>query len=165
MLENFLRPYIEHRPSTWTAQLPLAEFAANNAVNVSTGFTPFYLNSGQHPVIPTMLLARGQPKSSNEAVKEALERMKTALADAQTNLQKAQERMKRAVDKRRRSETYMVGDEVVLTTANLRSYCPHLPPEDKGTLGRSFSHHPRDIASCVWIGLATRLANPSRLPC
>ena len=42
VLENFLRPYIEHRPSTWTAQLPLAEFAANNAVNVSTGFTPFY---------------------------------------------------------------------------------------------------------------------------
>ena len=100
MLENFLRPYIEHRPSTWTTQLPFSEFAANNAVNVSTGFTPFYLNSGQHPVIPTMLLSRGKPRSSNEAVKEALERMKTALADAQTNLQKAQERMKRAVDKR-----------------------------------------------------------------
>ena len=46
VLENFLRPYIEHYPSTWTAQLPLAEFAMNNAVNVSTGFTPFYLNSG-----------------------------------------------------------------------------------------------------------------------
>ena len=57
--------------------------------------------------------------------------MKTALADAQTNLQKAQERMKRAVDKRRRSEVYNVGDEVVLTTANLRSYCPHLPPKIK----------------------------------
>ena len=81
VLENFLRPYIEHRPSTWTAQLPLTEFAANNAIHVNTGFTPFYLNSGQHPVIPTMLLARGKPKSSNEAVKEALERMKTALAD------------------------------------------------------------------------------------
>ena len=35
--------------------------------------------------------------------------------------------MKRAVDKKRRSEAYKVGDEVVLTTANLRSYCPHLP--------------------------------------
>ena len=28
VLKNFLRPYIEHRPSTWTAQLTLAEFAA-----------------------------------------------------------------------------------------------------------------------------------------
>ena len=52
--------------------------------------------------------------------------MKTALADAQTNLQKAQERMKRAVDKRRWSEAYKVGDEVVLTTANLHSYCDTL---------------------------------------
>ena len=32
------------------------------------------------------LLSCGQPKSSNEAVKEALERMKMALADTQTNL-------------------------------------------------------------------------------
>ena len=131
VLENFLRPYIEHRPSTWTSQLPLAEFATNNAVNVSTGFTPFYLNSRQHPVILTMLLSRGRPRSSNEAVKEALERMKMALADAQTNLQKAQERMKRAVDKRRWSEVYKVGEEVVLTTTILRSYCPHLPPKIK----------------------------------
>ena len=72
-------PYIEHRPSTWTAQLPLAECAANNAVNVLTRFTPFYLNLGQYPVTTTMLLAHGQPKSLNEAVKEALEHMKIAL--------------------------------------------------------------------------------------
>ena len=78
-----------------------------------------------------MLLSRGKPKSSNEPVKEALERMKTALADAQTNLQKAQEQMKWAVNKRRQSETYKVGEEVVLTTANLCSYCPHLPLEIK----------------------------------
>ena len=78
-----------------------------------------------------ILLTRGKLKSSNEAVKEALEWMKTALADAQTNLQKAQERMKRTVDKWRRSETYKVGDEVVLTIANLCSYCLHLPPKIK----------------------------------
>ena len=90
-----------------------------------------YLNFGQHPIIPMMLLARGQPKSSNEAVKEALERMKMALVDAQTNLKKAQKRMKRAVDKWRQSETYKVDDEVVLTTTNLHSYCPHLPPKIK----------------------------------
>ena len=39
--------------------------------------------------------------------------------------------MKRAVDKRRRSETYTVDNEVVLTTTNLRSYCMHLPPKIK----------------------------------
>lgn len=44
LVENFLRPYMEHRPSTWVEQLPLVEFAANNAVNISTGYTVFYLN-------------------------------------------------------------------------------------------------------------------------
>ena len=82
VLENSLQPYIEHRPSTWIAQFPLAEFAANNAINVSTRFIPFYLNSQQHPVTPTIFFPCGQPKSSNEAVKEALERMKIALANA-----------------------------------------------------------------------------------
>ena len=57
--------------------------------------------------------------------------MKMALVDAQTNLQKAQERMKRSVDKRRQSEMYKVGDEVVMTTTNLSSYCLHLPPKIK----------------------------------
>ena len=78
-----------------------------------------------------MLLACGQPKTSTEAFKDVLEQIKTTLANAQTNLQKAQERMRWAVDKRRRSETYMVSDEVVLTTENFRSYCLYLPPKIK----------------------------------
>ena len=69
-------------------------------------------------------MAKGEPKVSNEAVKEALERMKTALVDAKSNLTIAQQRMKRVVDKKRRTEEYQIGDEVVLSTANLRTYCP-----------------------------------------
>ena len=42
-LENFLRPYVERHPHEWSNQLSLAEFAANNAVNMSTGYSPFYL--------------------------------------------------------------------------------------------------------------------------
>ena len=96
-----------------------------------------------------MLLARGNPKSSNKAVREALERMKTALPDAETNVQKAQERMKRAVDKRRRSETYKVRDEVVLTTKNLRNYCLHLPPRIKARWFGLF-HITRETSSVVY---------------
>ena len=86
VLENFLWLYVEHRPCTWVDQLPLAEFAANNAINVSTGYSPFYLNQGSHPLVPNTLLAKGEPKLSNEAIKEGLEWMKTALVDAKSNL-------------------------------------------------------------------------------
>ena len=94
VLENFLRPYVERSPHTWVQQLPLTEFAANNAVSISTGFTPFYLNTGAHPKTPVSMMHGGASKSSqNEAVKETLERMKTALDEAQTNLERAQCRM------------------------------------------------------------------------
>ena len=70
----------------------------------------------------------GVPKGSqNKAVKEMLEQMKTALTEAQTNLERAQCRMANAVNRSRRSEQYNISDEVVLSTMNLRNYCPHLP--------------------------------------
>ena len=128
MLENFLRPYVECSPRIWVQQLPLAEFAANNAVSISTGFTPFYLNTGAHPTTLVSMMHGGASNGSqNEAMMETLERMKTALAEAQTNLEQAQRRMANTVNRSRRSEQYNIGDEVVLSTTNLRNYCPHLP--------------------------------------
>ena len=125
VLENFLRPYVELRPSTWSKYLSLAEFAANNAVSVSTGYSPFYLNTGGNPVLPeTMLLP---PSVSNEAVRETISRMKVALEDAKTNLVTAQARMKKQGDKTRRSEIFSEGDKVYLSTRNLRTFGQHIP--------------------------------------
>ena len=74
-------PYVELHPHTWSKRLSVAEFAANNAINVSTGYTPFYLNAGEDPALPKNLLA--PPRStSNQAVWEAIGRMKEALNDA-----------------------------------------------------------------------------------
>ena len=39
--------------------------------------------------------------------------------------------MKRAVDQKRRIEKYKIGNEVVLSIANLRIYCPNLQPKIK----------------------------------
>ena len=128
VLEKFLRPYVECNPHTWVQQLRLAQFAVNNAVSISTGFTPFYLNTSAHPTTPVSMMHGGASKGSqNEAVKETLDQMKTALAEAQTNLEHAQRRMANAVNGSRRSEQYNIGDEVVLSTTNLRNSCPHLP--------------------------------------
>ncbi|POM63906.1 LOW QUALITY PROTEIN: Pol protein, partial [Phytophthora palmivora] len=42
-------------PRSWSDQLPMVEFALNNAVHASTGFTPFYLNGLRHPQVPLTL--------------------------------------------------------------------------------------------------------------
>ena len=46
VLENFLQPYVELHLHTWSKHLRAAEFTTNNAINVSKGYTPFYLNAG-----------------------------------------------------------------------------------------------------------------------
>lgn len=48
-LKNLLRPYIENNPRGWHRYLKHAEFAANNALNASTGYPPAYLLYGQNP--------------------------------------------------------------------------------------------------------------------
>ena len=41
VLKNFLRPYVEVHPHTWSKYLSLAEFATNNVVNASNGYSSF----------------------------------------------------------------------------------------------------------------------------
>ena len=93
-LKNFLRPYVEKHPQTWNQHLALPEFAANNAVNVATGYSPFYLNSGDHPMVPLVLMHGGGVSSKIEAVQTMVDRMKTALEEAQANLTVGQSRAK-----------------------------------------------------------------------
>ena len=88
---------------------------------------------------------------SNEAVKEALERLKTILVDAQSNLSIAQQRVKCTVDKKRLTEQFDIGNEVVLSMANLRTCCPHLPPKIKARWVGSFCI--QKIVSLVAYGL------------
>ena len=128
MLENFLRPYVELHPHTWSKPLSVEEFAANNTINMSTDYTPFYLNVGEEPALLENLFA--PPGSTfNQVVQEAIGRIKEALDDAKLNLVKAQERTKTQVDKIRRDKGWEVGDRVFLSTRHLRTFAVYLPPK------------------------------------
>ena len=100
--------------------MALAEFAANNAVNVATGYSPFYLNSGEHLLVPSVFMHGRGVSSQIEAVHTMVDWMKTTLEEAQPNLTVAQSRAKSQVDRLRRDEKFEVGDEVVLSTCNIR---------------------------------------------
>ena len=97
----------------------LAEFAANNVVNVALGYSPFYLNSGNRPLVPSVLMHGRGMLSNIEALQTMVDRMKTALEEAQANLSVAQSWAKLQVDHSRHDETFEVGDEVVLSTRNI----------------------------------------------
>ncbi len=48
-MEAYLKVFVNWEQDDWTRLLPMAEFAYNNAMNASTGHTPFELNYGYHP--------------------------------------------------------------------------------------------------------------------
>ncbi|POM58704.1 Pol protein [Phytophthora palmivora] len=62
VLEDTLRSICAEAPRSWSDQLPMVEFALNNAVHASTGFTPFYLRGIRHPYVPLTL--RGGTEAS-----------------------------------------------------------------------------------------------------
>ena len=99
---------------------------SNNAVNMATKYNPFFLNSGDHPLVPSIFMHGGGVSSQVEAVQTMVDRMKAALEEAQANLTVARSRAKSQVDRSRHDEKLEVGDEVVLST---RHICvnQHLP--------------------------------------
>jgi hypothetical protein len=52
-LEQYLRLYINHMQTNWADWLPIAEFTYNNREHSATSFSPFFLEYGCHPFIPT----------------------------------------------------------------------------------------------------------------
>ena len=62
-VEEIMRAYVGRRHNDWDQRLSMVEFVYNNAVHSSTGFTPFYLCYGRHPVNPANLLAGAETRN------------------------------------------------------------------------------------------------------
>jgi hypothetical protein len=110
-----LRSYCDEVQSAWDTHLPLVEFAMNNAVNASTGMTPFYALYGLHPRIPSMLMVDNRVPSARQFA-ETLERR---MQRAKRCVQAAQERMKATYDKNHKHVEFKENDMVMLSTKNM----------------------------------------------
>lgn len=133
-LVEALRSYANSKQDDWDTHLHLIEFANNNTVNASTGFTPFYLAYGLNPRAPAALSATLKPTPS-PAVDAFLGDLAVAHAAAAGALRAAQAQQKKHADRRRRDAEYAVGDLVLLSTENLAL-------TKRGTSGKL---HPRYI--------------------
>ena len=120
-LEEMLRAYVNYQQSDWDDYLISAEIAFNNSVQLSTGYSPYYLNHGFHPSFPIQMTAESEQESKNEAAKQYLTNMQESIEKAKENLQVAQQRQKKYADENRREESFIVGEMVLLSTANIRN--------------------------------------------
>ncbi|KAL5519677.1 hypothetical protein ACEPAH_1360 [Sanghuangporus vaninii] len=127
-LEQYLRLYVNHRQSDWADWLALAEFAYNNREHSATKLSPFFVNSGVHPVGFTGI----RTSSSNMSAEEFAKHVKGIHELAQANLVKANEDMKRFYDRHAgKSMEYEVGSKVFLDGRNIKTTRPTKKMDDK----------------------------------
>ena len=110
--------------------IPTIQFAANAVPNRSTGYSPFFLNFGRHPVTPVQLLD-DHVKTRTESVATFLQRLRDTFSIAQKNMTSAAQRMKGIADRRRRDVIFSTKAWVLLSTR-------HLKPVGSAKLNRRF---------------------------
>lgn len=115
-VEQYVRSFINYKQTNWDTLLTTAELSYNNTVNPSTGYTPFFLQTGQHPRLPVSVGV----ESTCEAAEDMLSNLSKCLEHCADNLQEAQHKQKQYADKRRQDVQYSVGDMVLLRANHLK---------------------------------------------
>jgi hypothetical protein len=119
-LEEMLRAYVNFQQDDWDEHLVVAEIAVNSAKQSSTGFSPFYLNYGQEVSLPLDLAIEESKLLRNPEASQRIQQLYQDLIKAQESLKRAQERQAHYVDPHRRAITFEPGDQVLLSTTNLK---------------------------------------------
>ncbi|KAJ9534690.1 hypothetical protein QJQ45_013074 [Haematococcus lacustris] len=117
VVEEMLRAYISPDQSDWVEHLDMVEFAINNSWQESVQNTPFFLNYGEHPLVPAV---EGLPRKGPRA-HEFVQGIMQAVKNARKCWAEAQQRMKAREDGKRRTAKYEPDALVMLSTQNMRS--------------------------------------------
>ena len=116
-LNDFLRNFCSADHTSWEQHLQVAAFAYNNSVHASTGYSPFFLNFGQHPNVPAQRF-RSTANAGSDPAETFAEDIAVVLEHAKACLNEAQLRQKTFADKRRVELSFEVGDMVLLNSKN-----------------------------------------------
>ena len=128
-LEEVLRHYVSYNQGDWDSHIQMAAFAINNSYQSSTKSTPFMLNLGRNPRVPTVLtevtdllerrfaMIRG---TKSQAALRVTKQMYADLSKAKEYLRIAQQRQKSYADRKRVDKEFKVDDMVLLSTRNLK---------------------------------------------
>src|SRR5258708_2431703 len=88
VLEQYLQTYTNYQQDNWVMLLLMAEFAYNNAMNATTGVSPFFMNKGYHPEFTADL----QANTSSAEVQMFVADLEHTQPDMKENITQAQER-------------------------------------------------------------------------
>ncbi|KYQ96678.1 LTR-retrotransposon skipper [Tieghemostelium lacteum] len=133
-MEQILRNFVNYKMDNWSELLSGVEFSINNAINASTKYSPFFLNFGQHPIVPSSILIEDpENESSNFVVEEFIKNIKSASQASIDSQSFAQRQQAKYSNTNRSDVTFEVGDQVLLSTENITLSSDVLRPKKKLT--------------------------------
>ena len=112
-----LSHFVNEQGSDWDLHLPKMVFAYNQSVHSSTGFSPFYLSTGQEPRFPTEVVCKFRPSpylDLQDFVSDFKTSFSTALSVARKAIAEASQRAKQKYDQSAQPHSFQVGDRVFL---------------------------------------------------
>jgi hypothetical protein len=121
-MEQYLRAFATYEQDNWVDLLPLAEFAYNNSVHVTTRLTPFFANYGYHPEMQFKLPLPDARFRSEKAADERLGRLQTARDRLRESILEAQARQTRYAGGK--EMVFEVGDKVWLSAKHIQTARP-----------------------------------------
>lgn len=127
-IEQYICIFVNERQDDWAEWIPMAQFSYNDKIHTSTGYSPFFLNYGQHP----WKGAEPRVAVKSQPAVDFVEQMKKIREDAEAALKAAAETMKRFYDRKRRpARTYRPNDQVYLEGTNINTRYPAKKLADK----------------------------------
>jgi hypothetical protein len=114
---QMLRQCVNGKQTDWVAKLPAIEFAINSARSESTGFSPFFLNTGRMP--RSMLFNFPVAQNEYPSVRNFASLRRIAIMAAHDSIITARVKQTRDANRKRRIEPFTTGDFVYLSSKNI----------------------------------------------
>ena len=115
-ITQMLRQCVHSNQKDWVAKLPAIEFAVNSARSESTGFAPFFLNSGR---MPRSMIWDSPASTEFPAVRNFALQKKLAIMSAHDSILSARVKQTRDANRKRRIAPFQQGELVYLSTKNI----------------------------------------------
>ena len=115
-ITQMLRQCIHSNQKDWVAKLPAIEFAVNSARSESTGFAPFFLNSGR---MPRSMIWDSPASTEFPSVRNFALQKKLAIMSAHDSILSARVKQTRDANRKRRVAPFKQGELVYLSTKNI----------------------------------------------